>query len=96
MKLDSALATHRHSLTLSLPADAAESHDQVYNKGDSNTSVNAMGTAAAMQALKKFTSGGKEEGGSKNDFVSLAMGEASKVRSFITAPEEPAAVPLRL
>lgn len=42
-----------------------------------------MGTAAAMQALKKFTSGGKEEGnGGKNDFVSLAMGEASKVRHF--------------
>ncbi|KAJ3477362.1 hypothetical protein NLG97_g8863 [Lecanicillium saksenae] len=59
--------------------DAADKHDQVYNKGDSNSSVNAMGTAAAMQALKKFTSGGKEEGGSKNDFVSLAMGEASKL-----------------
>ncbi|TQV96252.1 hypothetical protein V2A60_003322 [Cordyceps javanica] len=59
--------------------DAADKHDQVYNKGDSNSSVNAMGTAAAMQALKKFTSGGKEEGGNKNDFVSLAMGEASKL-----------------
>ncbi|ATY61419.1 hypothetical protein A9K55_007526 [Cordyceps militaris] len=59
--------------------DAAEKHDQVYNKGDNNSSVNAMGTAAAMQALKKFTAGGKEEGGNKNDFVSLAMGEASKL-----------------
>ncbi|OAR01401.1 hypothetical protein LLEC1_06897 [Akanthomyces lecanii] len=60
--------------------DAADKHDQVYNKGDNDTSVNAMGTAAAMQALKKFTSGGKEEGnGGKNDFVSLAMGEASKL-----------------
>ncbi|KAJ6779569.1 hypothetical protein PWT90_09968 [Aphanocladium album] len=59
--------------------EAAEKHDQVYNKGDKDTSVNAMGTAAAMQALKKFTSGGKEESGSKNDFVSLAMGEASKL-----------------
>lgn len=43
-----------------------------------------MGTAAAMQALKKFTSGGKEENGSKNDFVSLAMGEASKVSQFLS------------
>ncbi|KAM3428867.1 hypothetical protein MY4824_008572 [Beauveria thailandica] len=59
--------------------DAAEKHDQVYNKGDNNTSVNAMGTAAAMQALKKFTSGGQEEKGGKNDFISLAMGEASKL-----------------
>ncbi|OAA41166.1 beta-flanking protein [Beauveria brongniartii RCEF 3172] len=59
--------------------DAADKHDQVYNKGDNNTSVNAMGTAAAMQALKKFTSGGQEEKGSKNDFISLAMGEASKL-----------------
>ncbi len=65
---------------LILSIDAAEKHDQVYNKGDNNSSVNAMGTAAAMQALKKFTSGGKEEGnGGKNDFISLAMGEASKV-----------------
>ncbi|KAM3561124.1 hypothetical protein MY1884_002547 [Beauveria asiatica] len=59
--------------------DAAEKHDQVYNKGDNNTSVNAMGTAAAMQALNKFTSGGQEEKGGKNDFISLAMGEASKL-----------------
>ncbi|KAM3546498.1 hypothetical protein ARSEF1564_000556 [Beauveria bassiana] len=59
--------------------DAADKHDQVYNKGDNNTSVNAMGTAAAMQALKKFTSGGQEEKGGKNDFISLAMGEASKL-----------------
>ncbi|KAM3516253.1 hypothetical protein MY11210_000012 [Beauveria gryllotalpidicola] len=59
--------------------DAAHQHDQVYNKGDNNTSVNAMGTAAAMQALKKFTSGGQQQNGGKNDFVSLAMGEASKL-----------------
>lgn len=39
-----------------------------------------MGTAAAMQALKKFTSGGQQqESGGKQDFLSLAMAEASKV-----------------
>lgn len=49
-----------------------------------------MGTAAAMQALKKFTSGSNDNSGGKNDFVSLAMGEASKVSlmhsRFTTSP----------
>ena len=41
-----------------------------------------MGSAAAMQALKMFTgggSGGQSGGSSQNDFIGMAMGQASKL-----------------
>jgi hypothetical protein len=39
-----------------------------------------MGGAAAMQALKMFTGGGQSQGsGGQNQFVGMAMGQASKL-----------------
>lgn len=38
-----------------------------------------MGSAAALQALKMFTSGGGGGGGSQTQLISMAMSEASKL-----------------
>ncbi|KAI6012483.1 hypothetical protein F5J12DRAFT_766222 [Pisolithus orientalis] len=57
-----------------------EAHDRAYNQGSaSNMSASSMGSAAALQALKSFTSGGGSGGGSQSQLISLAMGEASKL-----------------
>ena len=45
--------------------------------GDQNATSGAMGSAAAMQALKMFQGG--SGGGGKNDFVGMAMGQASRL-----------------
>jgi len=45
-----------------------------------NLSAGSMGSAAAMQVLQKFTSGGSGGGGgSKSELISMAMAEASKL-----------------
>jgi hypothetical protein len=38
-----------------------------------------MGSAAALQVLKKFTSGGSGGGSSQSELISMAMAEASKL-----------------
>ncbi|KAI6047945.1 beta-flanking protein [Pisolithus marmoratus] len=55
-------------------------HDRAYNQGSaSDLSASSMGSAAALQALKSFTSGGGGGGSSQSQLISLAMGEASKL-----------------
>jgi len=57
-----------------------EAHNRAYsqNKG-SDMSARDMGGAAALQALKSFTSGGGGGGGSQTQLISLAMAEAAKL-----------------
>ncbi|KAK4055729.1 hypothetical protein OIV83_000275 [Microbotryomycetes sp. JL201] len=68
--------------------DAVKAHEQVYsNQGAQQLGSQQMGAAAAMQALKKFTSGSNEAsmgsssgGGSfQTKLVALAMAEAAKL-----------------
>ena len=49
--------------------------------GGGNATSNGMGAAAAMQALKMFNGGGSSSGGgsSQNEFIGMAMGQASKL-----------------
>lgn len=55
-------------------------HDQAYNQGNaSSLSAGSMGSAAAMQVLKQFTSSGSSGGGSQSQLISVAMAEASKL-----------------
>ncbi|KAJ3506081.1 hypothetical protein NLJ89_g7075 [Agrocybe chaxingu] len=59
-------------------------HDKAYNSGDtSNMSAHSLGSAAALQVLKQFTSGsGSPSGGksgSQTQLISLAMAEATKL-----------------
>ncbi|KJA25888.1 hypothetical protein HYPSUDRAFT_37376 [Hypholoma sublateritium FD-334 SS-4] len=58
-----------------------QAHKAAYGDGDSSgLSAHALGAAAALQALKKFTSGGQSAGsGSQTQIISLAMAEASKL-----------------
>ncbi|KAA1467999.1 beta-flanking protein [Dentipellis sp. KUC8613] len=59
-----------------------QSHRQAYHEGSaSNMDASSMGSAAALQVLKSFTSGGSsgEAGGSKSQLISMAMAEASKL-----------------
>ncbi|KAH9927427.1 uncharacterized protein BXZ73DRAFT_90710 [Epithele typhae] len=54
-------------------------HRQAYEEGSAGSlSAGSMGSAAAMQILKQFTSGGSG-GGSQTQLISLAMAEASKL-----------------
>ncbi|KAF8526490.1 hypothetical protein JB92DRAFT_1115704 [Gautieria morchelliformis] len=56
------------------------SHKQAYEQGNARSlDANGMGAAAAMQAMKMFTSGSGGGGGGSSQLVSLAMGEASKL-----------------
>jgi len=58
---------------------AQDAHDQAYNQGGAgNLGASGMGTAAAMQVFKSFTSGGSS-GGSQSQLMSMAMAEASKL-----------------
>jgi len=68
------------------PVDEDETqraHNEVYNKGNTNVSANSIGSAAALQILKQFTSGssGHSSGGgnSQTQLISMAMAEASKL-----------------
>ncbi|KAI0749164.1 hypothetical protein BC629DRAFT_1297777 [Irpex lacteus] len=58
-------------------------HQQAYGgSGPSGMSASSMGSAAAMQVLKKFTGGGSSGGsggGSQSQLISLAMAEATKL-----------------
>jgi len=56
-----------------------DGNPRVYNT--SNMSASQMGSAAAMQALKSFTSGGGGSGGGggQTQLISMAMSEASKL-----------------
>ncbi|KIO31862.1 hypothetical protein M407DRAFT_241617 [Tulasnella calospora MUT 4182] len=76
------------SSTPSLDHRAVENaHDQAYRKGNaSSLDASSMGSAAAMQAFKLFTSGGSSPasaassgGNSQSKLLSLAMGEAAKL-----------------
>ena len=60
----------------------ADAHQQAYEKGSAGSlSASSMGSAAALQALKMFTSGGGSSGGgsSQTQLISMAMAEASKL-----------------
>ncbi|SJL06212.1 uncharacterized protein ARMOST_09548 [Armillaria ostoyae] len=59
-------------------------HKKAYEEGSaSSLSANSLGSAAALQALKKFTSGGGSSSsggsGSQTQLISLAMAEATKL-----------------
>jgi len=63
---------------------ATEAHNLAYSeRSPHGLSANSMGTAAAMEIMKKFTGGGDKHDSkkpqSKTDLVSLAMAEASKL-----------------
>lgn len=64
--------------------DAVQSHQQLYgnNGGSQQAGSQQLGMGAAMQALKMFQGGsGQSSGtqGGQNQFIGMAMGEASKV-----------------
>lgn len=63
-----------------------QSHQQLYNGGgggygeEQQHDSKSLGAGAAMQALKMFTSGGGgSSGGDKNEFIGMAMAQASKL-----------------
>ncbi|KAG6876474.1 hypothetical protein C0993_002800 [Termitomyces sp. T159_Od127] len=59
--------------------EVTDAHRKAYDEGNaSGLSANSLGSAAAMQVLKQFTSGGKS-GGSQTELISLAMAEATKL-----------------
>ncbi|SCV70799.1 BQ2448_3561 [Microbotryum intermedium] len=65
---------------------AQQAHAQAYGDQDSsNMSTNGLGAAAALQAMKKFTSGNEGQqqssggGGFQAQLISQAMAEASKL-----------------
>ncbi|KAK4059442.1 hypothetical protein Trihar35433_10903 [Trichoderma harzianum] len=59
--------------------DAIRKHQETYEQGADNLSSGSLGSAAALQALKKFTQG--ETGGNQSQgaFLGLALSEASKL-----------------
>ncbi|KAF7979423.1 hypothetical protein HWV62_42554 [Athelia sp. TMB] len=64
--------------------DVTDAHQQAYGQGNaSNLSASSMGSAAAMQALKHFTSGGSSGGasggGGQSALIAMAMSEAGKL-----------------
>ncbi|KAJ3909434.1 beta-flanking protein [Lentinula edodes] len=55
------------------------SHQEAYERGNAGSlSAGSMGSAAALQIFKQFTSG-SGGGGSKSELISMAMAEASKL-----------------
>ncbi|PPQ71469.1 hypothetical protein CVT26_011248 [Gymnopilus dilepis] len=73
------ISQHKQQHTQPVDEDAVtNAHQQAYGNGDpSGLSAHAMGGAAALQALKQFTSGGG--GSSQTELISFAMAEASKL-----------------
>jgi len=64
---------------------AVQAHQQFYGGGGGGgggggqpADSGSMGTAAAMQAMKMFTGGGGG-GGGQNEFIGMAMAQASKL-----------------
>jgi hypothetical protein len=66
------------------PSDAVKQHQQAYQH-DAQGDSNSLGTAAAMQALKKFTQSDNNASSGKGQaaFLGMAMSEASQVRLFL-------------
>ncbi|KAF2452696.1 hypothetical protein BDY21DRAFT_358461 [Lineolata rhizophorae] len=60
--------------------DAVRQHKRFYGDeaGGHEAGSGALGTAAAMQALK-MVSGGHGKGGSQGEFIGMAMGQAAKL-----------------
>jgi len=57
-----------------------DAHRVAYQEGAAgDLSASSMGSAAAMQIMKQFTSSGGSGGGSQSQLISLAMAEASKL-----------------
>ncbi|KAL4243077.1 Beta-flanking protein [Abortiporus biennis] len=60
-----------------------DAHREAYERGNaSNLSAGSLGSAAALQVLKQFTSGsgsGGKSSGSSSQLISLAMAEATKL-----------------
>lgn len=61
--------------------EVTEAHRKLYQeKSSDGLSASSMGSAAALQVMKQFTSGGGgNKASSKSDLISLAMAEASKL-----------------
>ncbi|PYI08740.1 hypothetical protein BO78DRAFT_395345 [Aspergillus sclerotiicarbonarius CBS 121057] len=57
------------------------SHQALYNNQDEGQQHDSksLGAGAAMQALKMFTSGSGGSSGDKNEFIGMAMAQASKL-----------------
>lgn len=65
---------------------ATDAHDQAYNKGQGGSlDANSMGAAAALQAFKKFSSGGGSDsksssgGDGQSKLIGMAMAQAAKL-----------------
>lgn len=61
---------------------AVQAHQQYFGGGGGGgqqADSSSMGAAAAMQALKHFTGGQSSGGGGQNEFIGMAMGQASKL-----------------
>lgn len=72
-----------------LPTDAIRKHKKTYKDDDDDgADERSLGTAAALEALKKFNGGEMGDKKSKGAFLGLAMSEASKVRTT-THPSRP-------
>ncbi|KAI0308164.1 hypothetical protein B0F90DRAFT_1680642 [Multifurca ochricompacta] len=57
-----------------------ESHRKAYDEGSGrDLPASSLGSAAALQVLKGFTSGKGSGGGSQTQLISMAMSEASKL-----------------
>ncbi|KAI0652023.1 hypothetical protein C8Q79DRAFT_922607 [Trametes meyenii] len=55
-------------------------HRKAYEEGSANSlPAGSLGSAAALQVLKQFTSSGSSGGSSQSQLISLAMAEASKL-----------------
>ena len=65
-----------------------QNHKSFFGSGDTGGAATSggMGSAAAMQALKTF-SGGSSSGSSQNEFVGMAMGQASKLFGEYIVPK---------
>ncbi|GFZ47709.1 hypothetical protein JCM24511_05456 [Saitozyma sp. JCM 24511] len=64
--------------------EVKNNHQQAYGGNAGNLSANAMGSAAAMQAMKMFTSGQSgaasgEGGNMQSKLIGMAMSEAAKL-----------------
>lgn len=68
--------------------DAISKHKQTYEQDADNLDSHSLGSAAALQALKKFTQGETGSNQSQGAFLGLAMSEASKVSDYSSPDEE--------
>jgi len=72
--------SHQHNQPID-EEEVTDAHRKIYQQGGSadGLSASSMGSAAALQAFKKFTGGGGGGPSSQSDLISLAMSEASKL-----------------